>query len=79
MATGKRLLPGAGPKVNTDRRFEALLLASASIVWWTDAAGNFVEEQPYWEAYTGQPWEEHRGSGWIACVHADDRESIVAD
>ena len=36
------------------KRFDALLLASASIVWWTNAAGEFVEEQPYWEAYTGQ-------------------------
>lgn len=26
------------------RRFDALLLASAAIVWWTNAAGEFVEE-----------------------------------
>jgi PAS domain S-box-containing protein len=61
------------------KRFHALLLASASIVWWTNAAGEFVEEQPYWQAYTGQTWDEYRGSRWTSCLHPDDRDSIVRD
>src|SRR5215471_2228880 len=61
------------------KRFDALLLASASIVWWTNAAGEFDEVQPYWEAYTGQTWEEYRGSGWTSRVHPDDRDRIIAD
>jgi two-component sensor histidine kinase/CheY-like chemotaxis protein len=61
------------------RRFDALLMASASIVWWTNAAGGFVEEQPYWQLYTGQKWEEYRGSRWISAVHPDDRDRIAAD
>jgi PAS domain S-box-containing protein len=61
------------------RRFDALLLASASIVWWTNAAGEFVEEQPYWQAYTGQNWEEYKGNGWASRVHPDDRDSVAAD
>jgi PAS domain-containing protein len=61
------------------KRFDALLLASASIVWWTNAAGEFVEEQLYWQAYTGQAWEDYQGSRWISCLHPDDREGIVAD
>lgn len=69
----------ATPRASPDRRFEALLLASASIVWWTDARGEFVEEQPYWAAYTGQSWEQYRGSGWLTAVHPDDRASIAAD
>jgi PAS domain-containing protein len=44
-----------------------------------NAAGEFVEEQPYWEAYTGQTWEEYRGSGWTSRVHPDDRNRIIAD
>jgi PAS domain S-box-containing protein len=62
-----------------DKRFDALLLASASIVWWTNAAGEFVEEQPSWREYTGQTWEEYRGSAWVSCLHPDDRASIIAD
>ena len=44
------------------QRFDALLLAATSIVWWTNAAGEFVEEQPFWQAYTGQSWEEYKGN-----------------
>lgn len=66
-------------KGRSDKRFEALLLASASIVWWTNASGEFVDEQPYWQAYTGQTWEEYRGSRWMSCLHADDRDAIIAD
>ena len=62
-----------------DRRFDALLLASASIVWWTNASGEFVEEQPSWREYNGQTWEEYRGSAWVSCLHPDDRDSIIAD
>jgi PAS domain S-box-containing protein len=61
------------------KRFDALLLASASIVWWTNAAGEFVEEQPYWQEYTGQTWDEYRGSGWSSAHHPDDRETIITD
>jgi PAS domain S-box-containing protein len=71
--------PGKSLVTRADRRFEALLLAAASIVWRTNAAGEFVEEQPYWQEYTGQSWDEYRGSRWISCLHPDDRKSIVAD
>jgi len=35
--------------------------------------------QPYWQAYTGQTWDEYRGSHWTSCLHPDDRDSIVRD
>ena len=57
----------------------APLLAPAPIVWWTNADGEFVEEQPCWRDYTGQTWDEYRGSGWASCLHPDDRPSIMAD
>jgi PAS domain S-box-containing protein len=43
----------------------------------TGAAGSFVERQPLWEKFTGQTWEQHRGSGWTDAVHPDDRERIA--
>ena len=70
---------GKSRVTRADRRFDALLLASASIVWWTDAAGEFVEEQPYWQEYTGQTFDQHKGSRWVSCLHPDDRQSIMAD
>ena len=66
-------------EVNPGHRFEALLLASASIVWWTDVGREIVERQPHWEAYTGQAWEDYRGARWISAVHPDDREAVKAD
>ena len=71
-------LPRRKPRL-LDRRFEALLLASANIVWWANAQGEFVEEQPYWQDYTGQTWEEYRGSRWISCLHPEDRSAIIED
>ncbi len=71
--------PGKSRVARADRRFDALLLASASIVWWTNAAGEFGEEQPYWQEYTGQTWDEYKGSRWVSCLHPDDRKSIMAD
>jgi len=57
--------PGKSQATRPDKRFDALLLASGSIVWWTNAAGEFVEEQPYWQEYTGQTWDEYRGLRWV--------------
>jgi PAS domain S-box-containing protein len=71
--------PGKSRATRTDPTFAAPLLAATSIVWWTNAAGEFVEEQPYWRDYTGQAWDECRGSGWAFCLHPDDRQSIIAE
>jgi hypothetical protein len=43
------------------------------------AAGDFVEEQPFWAAYTGRTWDQYKGSGWVSCLHPDDVQSITAD
>ena len=61
----------------SEDRFRSLVQASSQIVWTTDAAGDFVEPQPAWEAFTGMSFEESRGSGWIRALHPDDRESAA--
>jgi PAS domain S-box-containing protein len=66
-----------GSHALTSRHFDALLLTSASIVWWTNAAGEFVEEQPHWHGYTGQSLQEYQGSGWVSCLHPDEQESVI--
>jgi two-component system cell cycle sensor histidine kinase/response regulator CckA len=60
----------------SEQRYRALVTASSSLVWTSDPAGRFLERQVFWEAYTGQPWSEHRGQGWINAVHPDDREAV---
>jgi PAS domain S-box-containing protein len=59
-------------------RFEALVQATAQIVWSTTAAGEVVEDSPTWRAYTGQTFEQWKGTGWLQAVHPDDRERTLA-
>ena len=58
-------------------RFEALVRASAQIVWTRNAVGQFAEDCPSWRAFTGQSFEEMRGSGWLSAVHPDDRGAVA--
>ncbi|MGE0312248.1 MAG: PAS domain S-box protein [Lautropia sp.] len=60
----------------SERRFRALVGATASIVWNTDASGNFVVPQSSWAEYTGQSWAQMRAEGWLDAVHPDDRERV---
>jgi PAS domain S-box-containing protein len=57
-------------------RYRSLVLATAQITWRGEANGEIVEEQPTWEAFTGQTPEEYRGWGWMKAVHPDDREHL---
>ncbi|MEH0820542.1 MULTISPECIES: PAS domain-containing protein [unclassified Micromonospora] len=61
-----------------DQRFRTLVEASSAVVWTADAAGAIVAPQPSWEAYTGQRWEQYRGTGWGTALHPQDRPRIEA-
>ena len=62
----------------SEARFRSLIEATAAIVWTANGAGEFVEEQPGWEAFTGQTSEEMRGHGWLEAIHPDDRDASIA-
>ncbi|MES1205914.1 MAG: PAS domain S-box protein [Pseudomonadota bacterium] len=62
-----------------DSRYRSLLLASASVVWVTNARGELLEPQPPWQDYTGQSWEQACGTGWIQAVHPEDRDRVMRD
>lgn len=61
----------------SEERYRSLVAATAAVVWTMSAEGLFAEPQPSWEAYTGQKWEGHRGWGWTAMVHPEDRERVA--
>jgi PAS domain S-box-containing protein len=61
----------------SELRHRSLLETMASIVWSTDARGEFAAPQLAWQQYTGQPWQEHRGMGWTSAIHPEDREQVV--
>ena len=57
-----------------EERFRILVDNSATIVWITRADGTFDTPQPRWTAFTGQPFEQLRGFGWLDAVHPDDQQ-----
>ncbi|MEW5927282.1 MAG: ATP-binding protein [Gemmatimonadota bacterium] len=63
---------------HSEERFRCLVEATSQVVWTTDPAGEIVDEQPSWTAFTGQAPEEARGSGWAEAVHPDDRGRVLA-
>jgi len=56
----------------SEERYRSLVVATAQIVWTTNAVGE-VEDMPYWRAYTGQTLAEVKGWGWLEAIHPDDR------
>ncbi|WP_412061887.1 PAS domain S-box protein [Rubrivirga sp. IMCC45206] len=61
----------------SERRFRALVSASAEMFFQTDPMGNILPDVPEWGEFTGQSFEEYGGDGWLAAVHPDDRDRMV--
>lgn len=55
-----------------EERCRALVAAMTSIIWESNAAGEFVVRQESWESFTGQTWDEYRGRGWLKALHPLD-------
>jgi len=60
----------------SEARYEALVKASAQIVWTTDAGGAGLEDSPSWREFTGQTYEQWKGFGWLDALHPEDRERV---
>ncbi|CAO3409555.1 PAS domain-containing protein [Azospirillum largimobile] len=57
----------------SEERFRSLVEATAAIVWNTSGTGRFDVPQPSWSAFTGQSFEQLKGTGWTEAIHPDDR------
>ncbi|AEV84675.1 magnesium or manganese-dependent protein phosphatase [Actinoplanes sp. SE50] len=66
-------------QIRAERRFRSLVEATDTVVWAHDASGAITEEQPALAGYTGQPWPEHRETGWLAMIHPEDRDRVAGD
>jgi PAS domain S-box-containing protein len=60
----------------SEERYRALSQATAAIEWRADPDGS-MHEAPMWAAYTGQPYPDHAGRGWLDMVHPEDRERVA--
>ncbi|HEU4428411.1 MAG TPA: PAS domain-containing protein, partial [Myxococcota bacterium] len=61
-----------------EEKFRSLVSLITDVPWTTSPDGEFVSEQPSWAAFTGQTWDEYRGSGWSAAIHPEDRPNVEA-
>ncbi|MBL8954733.1 MAG: PAS domain-containing protein, partial [Myxococcaceae bacterium] len=57
------------------RRYTSLVDATCDVVWHTRPDGGMSGPQPGWSRFTGQSEEALQAEGWLAAVHADDREA----
>ncbi|MDA1091137.1 MAG: transporter substrate-binding domain-containing protein [Proteobacteria bacterium] len=60
----------------SEERFRTVVEATSSIVWTTGPDGGFIEPQASWYDYTGQPWPDHQGYGWVKMIHPEDTDRI---
>lgn len=74
---------GAGPSpVATagdavmERRYHALVDASARLVWVVDPRGALVDASPSWRAFTGQDPATATAAGWLETLHPEDRDRV---
>ncbi|MEZ5854384.1 MAG: HWE histidine kinase domain-containing protein [Hyphomicrobiaceae bacterium] len=58
-------------------RFETLVQATSQIVWTAARSGELVEDSPSWRQFTGQTYDQFRGTGWLDAVHPDDRDKTI--
>lgn len=61
---------------HSDLRYRALVEATQTAVWFTDAQGAISQPMPSWARFTGQSWEEYRGFGAFDAVHPDDVDRL---
>jgi PAS domain S-box-containing protein len=63
----------------SEERFRSLASFAPIGIFRSDAAGRFTYTNPRWQQKTGLTLEQSLGEGWIAAVHAEDRERVAAE
>jgi PAS domain S-box-containing protein len=63
----------------TNERYRSLVQAGNQVVWVTDPVGQVSEDSPEWRWITGQSIDEYLADGWLAAIHADDKDRVERD
>jgi PAS domain S-box-containing protein len=63
---------------SSERRLQALVAATAQIVWTADPEGRLTWIAASWTELTGQPADSPMGIGWFDLIHPDDRADAEA-
>ena len=57
----------------SEERFRSLVTASSQIVWTSGSDGVIIDDSPSWRAFTGQTYDQWKGTGWLDAIHPHDR------
>jgi PAS domain S-box-containing protein len=61
----------------SEQRYRSYIEVTNELGWTTNAEGEVIEDMPSWRNYTGQTFEEIKGSGWSKALHPDDLENTL--
>ncbi|HEY7425746.1 MAG TPA: ATP-binding protein, partial [Gemmataceae bacterium] len=56
--------------------YRQYLVATAHLMWRTDAEGRADDGMASWRAFTGQSVEQVHGWGWLDALHPDERDHV---
>jgi len=63
--------------LKSESRYRSYIEATGQIGWVTNADGELVEDSPSLRKFSGQTFEEAKGSGWVKILHPDDLERTL--
>jgi PAS domain S-box-containing protein len=61
----------------SEARYRSYIEVTGELGWTTNAEGKVIEDMPSWRNFTGQTFEEIKGSGWSKALHPDDLENVL--
>jgi len=61
----------------SEKRLQSYIDVAEEIGWVTNADGLVLEDIPSFRKFTGQSYEEVKGSGWSNAIHPDDKERTL--
>lgn len=62
----------------TESESRTSVLATSNVVWYRSKEGEFIYPELQWEHFTGQPWPEHQGFGWLSMYPEEERSKVKA-
>jgi len=64
-------------KLASEKRYRSYIEATGQIGWVTNAKGEITEDVPSFRNFTGQTYNEVKGTGWVDALHPDDKEATL--
>jgi PAS domain S-box-containing protein len=61
----------------SEERYKSYIELTGQIAWVANPDGEVIEDIPSFRKFTGQTYNEVRGTGWASALHADDVEPTM--